>query len=382
MVFDPTKAGKTLCTCGMPADTFGGLCDRCASLQLMGLGTGATPDEIENTYRTLVKVWHPDRFAHDPKLRKDAEEKLKEINGAHEYLLAHPRQEPPRNVPPPERPPNYGRPFEPSSGIDPEGEETEEVQRILRRRKKSRVPAILMKVGLALAAVTIVVIIWFTGDSFLSSNPMTARAWDQLKLEVQHDVAVHFNSATTSQAQQTIAAPAPVPVSTPAPAPSSTPVSATLPKTVPNPAPAEPSAKETVVHGKPVQHFQGAKPYITAGLTPMEVLSVLGKPTTSTGEKMTYSGSEIDFKNGQVSGWKIDPASPIRVKLWSDSPSVPGLTTFGVGSSKSDVIALQGTPTLFSENEFGYGKSRVYFQNNRVVSWKQDSSSAPLKVAR
>ena len=68
----------------------------------------ATTDEIENTYMTLVKVWHPDRFAHDPRLRKDAEEKLKEINAAHDYLLAHPKQAPPR---PSEKPSIPERPF-------------------------------------------------------------------------------------------------------------------------------------------------------------------------------------------------------------------------------------------------------------------------------
>jgi len=96
---------------------------------------------------------------------------------------------------------------------------------------------------------------------------------------------------------------------------------------------------------------------------------------------MFYDKSEIDFKNGQVAGWKISPTSPIRVKLWSNSPSVPGLATFGVGSSKSDVIALQGTPSYFSENEFGYGNSRVFFQNNRVTSWKENGASPPLRVA-
>ena len=356
MVFDPTKAGKSLCACGLVADTFGGMCDRCASLQTLGLTMHATSEEIEDTYRTLVKVWHPDRFAHDPKLRMDAEEKLKEINGAHDFLLSHPKQEPSR---PSERPPIPERPFVPSE-FDFEGEETDEIRRILRRREKSKLPGILLRVGFALGAVALLAILWLAGDSFLSNNELTARAWNQLKLEVQHDFAVHFGSGATTQAQQS------------APA-------ATAP--APEAAPAAVDPKERVGSApSPSQHGTGAKPYITAGLTPAEVLSVLGNPTSSSGEKMLYSSSEIDFKNGQVAGWKIDPAAPIRVKLWSDTPSVPGLSTFGVGSSKSDVIALQGTPTLFSDTEFGYGNSHVYFKNNRVTSWK-DSGSAPLRVA-
>jgi hypothetical protein len=364
MVFDPTKAGKSLCACGMVSDTFGGLCDRCACLHTLGLESQALPVDIESTYLTLVKVWHPDRFAHDPRLRKEAEEKLKEINAAHDYLLTHPKQEPPRPAPRTETPPT---PMEAGS-LDFEGEETEEIKRILRRRQKSPVPGILLKAGFALGGVALIVILWFSGDSFLSSNAVTARAWDQLKLEVKHDFAVHFTSGTTTDTQQTSGTPAPVPVPA-TPVPAATPATPVV------------TQNAAVQHVTARQHVQAVKPYITAGLTPMEVLSALGKPTTSSGEKMFYDKSEIDFKNGQVSGWRIDPASPIRVKLWSDSPTVPGLTTFGVGSSKSDVIALQGTPTFFSDNEFGYGNSRIFFRNNRVVSWKESSESAPLRVA-
>ncbi len=131
------------------------------------------------------------------------------------------------------------------------------------------------------------------------------------------------------------------------------------------------------------RQIRGAQPYVTAGLTPIEVLSVLGKPTSSTGERMFYKSSEIDFRNGQVAGWRIDSsAAPLRVKLWPDAPPAPGRTAFAVGSSKSDVIALQGTPTLFSDNEFGYENSRVFFQNNRVTGWKEDPASIRLRVVR
>jgi len=354
MAFDPNKAGKSLCACGMVADTFGGMCDRCVSLQVLGLRSDATTDEIEETYRTLVKVWHPDRFAHDARLRKDAEEKLKEINSSHDYLLAHPKQEFRR---PAEKPPIPERHSVPSD-FDFEGEETEEVRRILRRSKKSNMPGILLKAGFALGAVAFLAILWLAGDSVLSNNQFTARAWDELKLEVKHDVAVHFGPSDSEQARNAVPAPVPTPPA----------------------VPEQPAKQPVSTHLPPAKGTVSAKPYITAGLTPIEVISVLGNPSSSTGEKMLYRGSEIDFKNGQVAGWKIDPASPIRVKLWSDTPSVPGLNTFGVGSSKSDVIALQGTPTLFSDNDFGYGSSHVYFQNNRVTSWK-DSGSVALRVA-
>jgi hypothetical protein len=46
-----------------------------------------------------------------------------------------------------------------------------------------------------------------------------------------------------------------------------------------------------------------------------------------------------------------------------------------LGSTKDQVLAVQGTPTLFSDNTFGYGGSEVYFQNDRVIGWKADPVS-------
>ena len=56
--------------------------------QLLGLKPGASPEEMKQAYRDLVKVWHPDRFLHDDRMRALAQDKLKEINGAYEMLKA------------------------------------------------------------------------------------------------------------------------------------------------------------------------------------------------------------------------------------------------------------------------------------------------------
>jgi hypothetical protein len=55
-------------------------------LELLGLKAGASAQEIKAAYRDLAKVWHPDRFAHDPRLQEKAQNKLKEINEAYEAL--------------------------------------------------------------------------------------------------------------------------------------------------------------------------------------------------------------------------------------------------------------------------------------------------------
>ncbi|MFI5279576.1 MAG: DnaJ domain-containing protein [Gemmatimonadales bacterium] len=53
---------------------------------MLGLPHGAAPEDIKIAWRDLAKVWHPDRFAHDERLRGKAGENLKRINEAYESL--------------------------------------------------------------------------------------------------------------------------------------------------------------------------------------------------------------------------------------------------------------------------------------------------------
>src|SRR6266480_819933 len=56
--------------------------------RLLGLEPGASLEEVQKAYRDLVQVWHPDRFTSNERLQSKAQEQLKEINLAYEYLLA------------------------------------------------------------------------------------------------------------------------------------------------------------------------------------------------------------------------------------------------------------------------------------------------------
>src|ERR1700679_36524 len=56
------------------------------ALDVLSLRPGATSLEVKEAYRDLVKVWHPDRFGSDPRLRRKAEDKLKQINDAYRVL--------------------------------------------------------------------------------------------------------------------------------------------------------------------------------------------------------------------------------------------------------------------------------------------------------
>jgi TonB family protein len=79
-----------VCQCGQLIATKGSECERCRALQTLGLGPHATMMEIEEAYRTLVKVWHPDRFQNDKTMSEITGKKLADINAAYQYLLRHP----------------------------------------------------------------------------------------------------------------------------------------------------------------------------------------------------------------------------------------------------------------------------------------------------
>jgi molecular chaperone DnaJ len=53
--------------------------------EVLGINEGASEDEIKRAYRELVKKYHPDQYRDNP-LEKLAEEKLREINEAYDYL--------------------------------------------------------------------------------------------------------------------------------------------------------------------------------------------------------------------------------------------------------------------------------------------------------
>lgn len=68
--------------------------------EVLGVKPGVSVRELKAAHRDLAKVWHPDRFFHDPGLQQKAQEKLKEINAAYELLIS-PKPPPRRPDPPP-----------------------------------------------------------------------------------------------------------------------------------------------------------------------------------------------------------------------------------------------------------------------------------------
>ena len=56
--------------------------------EIFELDTDASIDDVNQAYKDLAAVWHPDRFASNPRLKKKTEEKLKTVNQAYEKVLS------------------------------------------------------------------------------------------------------------------------------------------------------------------------------------------------------------------------------------------------------------------------------------------------------
>ena len=54
--------------------------------RVLDVSPHASKQEIRSAYKTLVRVWHPDRLGSDPKLRSTAQKKLATINEAYRTL--------------------------------------------------------------------------------------------------------------------------------------------------------------------------------------------------------------------------------------------------------------------------------------------------------
>ena len=365
------------CSCGDVADGEGTRCARCCALDVLELNSEAGENEIKEAYRVLVKVWHPDRFHADKKLRTAAEEKLKALNTAYVFLTEtkNKTDRRPRSGQTYQAEPRSGPASEPGSKARTARAATRQPKTFRRRRMPSA--TVLVSLGALACGVLIAVLVFESLDSTLASDPTVGRTY----LEVRDGITGRFRQAVGaiwSGAGQRVNNLVPH---------RSEPVAAAGPQTAGEEQPAaQTDAVPQSAHRRELGAAQAAPaklmPYITVGLTRDEVMAIEGAPTASDDSKLVYQGSEIDFTAGKVSGWKIDPASaPIRVKLWPDAPVDPDLDSFGVGSSKNVVLVVQGTPTYFSENEFGYGGSAVFFQNGRVVGWKDDPSGVPLRTA-
>ena len=367
------------CSCGSPVVGSSVLCRRCAALQVLELGANATETEIKAAYHVLVKVWHPDRFQNDQTLKDAAEAKLKNVNAAYMFLCSADgkggrwQQAAPASASgAPQRPPSNGQP---AAKQPPMGRSTR-TARPMAGVSTWVFPALRFGFGVVLVAFALLMAryLWIAIDVQGSSSELAGAlggskdsfGWS-LKVKERRFLAAVERDLRRLDFRSLASGALPDAAETPSAAGSQLRQTASAKAVGLQPAKTQ---------AAPLKLYS----YITVGSTRDEVIEQQGQPTASADDRLVYGSSEIYLRDGIVAGWRIDPRSPIKVKLWPESAVDPGLDYFSIGSSKDVVLVVQGTPTAFTRDEFEYGGSTVYFQNNRVVNWKNDPASIPLRA--
>jgi len=297
-------------------------------LEILGISPDASLNEVKQAHRDLASVWHPDRFPDNPRLRDKATEKLTEINVAYEALIKHHEAHGGFSAPavnagePPEysgdeaagrRPPDEEETSQTSAGED------EPVGKSWFARH-----VVLMSILIALCLVGIIYMV-------------QARKRVDFK-----GVPVH---PTPYQATVVESGPAAGQAAKPAP-PGKT-----------------PSAREGIAQ-KPAPQ---ANKYFTLGSSREQVLAAQGPPQQAGESRWAYGSSYVDFTKGLVTGWLSSSLNPLHVRIGPARET--GADSFTLGSPQDQVAAVQGTPTQVSRNRWTYGFSYVDFEKGKVKSW-------------
>ncbi|NLI82481.1 MAG: J domain-containing protein [Deltaproteobacteria bacterium] len=331
----------------------------------LGLEPGASIEQVKKAYRELAKRWHPDRFQQQSAQdRKRSEEKFKEITRAYTRIskgLKAGRKAPHQQWA--EKYPGGGQGFddrgEPgvngakdrhaAKGRQPGGRD----RGVAEAGRSSRVAISVRHIlWAAIALVTCGLLL-----TLVPHSPSPSRKVPPATPPVEAGrYALPSPQADVGDPQQDDIA-------------SSRPGSEGAARL--SPTPDDSSLREDA--GKDTQ-----APHFTIGSSKAEVLRVQGPPTRVRGQTWIYGLSDVQFREGRV--WRynnFDHSLKVRL-LPARTPPPHSPEFFTVGSTRDEVLAVQGTPTRVDGNKWTFGFSEVRFKEGRVEDY--DNYFGNLKV--
>lgn len=287
--------------------------------RLLGIQPGADWKQVRRAYKKLVNLWHPDRFHHDPRQRKIAEEKTKEITRSYQELAEYFKKfGAPPAVPETAAAADRGSPAPPANPAQPAADapapgdpEMPPAPSVHARRQGTKW-RLRLAVVLALSGAVYLTWRFDAGGPEELAPPGNAR--------VHHDAREALRD------------------------------------------------RDTGAHA----------PHFTIGSSLGEVYSIQGVPTRTENDVWHYGDSKVFFADGKVIRWEESMETPLRVALVPGA--VTGNNRFfGRGSTKHEVLSAQGRPDRDAGSVWDYGASRVYFEGEIVTGW-QEAPLYPLRV--
>jgi hypothetical protein len=294
--------------------------------RILGVPPDATWNQLRQAYKSLVNMWHPDRFQQDTRQRKLAEEKTKEIIQSYQELAGYykkfgalPSITEIAKIPvaediAPQHAPD-AHPAPESHDTEPSADVTKPVE--THKSKRFRFPSAMAAAAVAGAAYLVLQIVLSERSSDLPQNENYLEQAADKKIDRNED---------------------------------------------------------------PDHQTSSDEKYFTFGMSLGEVYAIQGVPTKTEDDIWYYGSSKVYFVKGKVQRWEESTDNPLRTQI---KPGAEKMRTefFGKGSSKHEVIAVQGAPERDAGNVWDYGVSRVYFDGDRVKGW-DESPFNPLRVRK
>jgi hypothetical protein len=110
--------------------------------------------------------------------------------------------------------------------------------------------------------------------------------------------------------------------------------------------------------------------FFSLGSSKKEVLRVQGKPSKVYGQTWVYGLSDVTFKEGRV--WRyhnFDGTLQVQIVPSPSAANDYSPQSFSLGSSKDEVVRVQGAPTRVEGNKWSYGFGEIYFKDGVVIGF-------------
>lgn len=130
--------------------------------------------------------------------------------------------------------------------------------------------------------------------------------------------------------------------------------------------------------------------FFTVGSSIGDVARIQGQPTSVKEERLGYDDGELLIHENAVLYWTNTTVTGLKGVLpdtnaRSGAPAAPRKDYFTKGSSREDVLKIQGPPAerffRMRKKEWTYGRSKVFFAGNVVGDW-YESPDNPLKAVK